>query len=98
MTALILFDPQHTSQDQVSQTCANLVAAHERVRLVQVGRLVPRDLRNVRYFVMACPRQHFAQSMQAAVDSHTDAGMMTLSLPDLQRMIWFRQQSYRRVV
>lgn len=92
MTTLILFDPTFAPQEQVAETCACLMAAHERVRLIQVGQIVPHDLDNVTYFVMACPEQRFSHRMQSALDDSTHAGMRTMTMPDMQRMMWFRER------
>ena len=92
MKALILFDNDFATQDDIARTTACLMNARARVRLVKVDNITAPDFDGIEYLIMACPQQSFTDSVQTAVDASVEGGMRTLSMIDTERMVWFRQQ------
>lgn len=96
MRALIIFDPTHTTNDQIAQTTAGFMTAQAQVRLVSVKKLQAPDFDGINIAVMACPQTPFAPAIQNAYETSLHNGMRTLSLQDADRMLWFRNQKMKR--
>lgn len=85
MTALILIDQAHRHDQGVSQA-ATFLMNDNRVRFVDVLNLADTDFTDVNYLVLACNKQTFGDSVNAAINRSTARGMKTLSLLDVERM------------